>query len=90
MADSKHMKRLKEILGAAADLNAASALLDWDMRTYMPPGSMESRSFQLASLEEAVHEKMTSRELGSLLRKLLSKDKTLTKFRRICFHTKGR
>ena len=70
MADSKHMKRLKEILGAAADLNAASALLDWDMRTYMPPGSMESRSFQLASLEEAVHEKMTSRELGSLLRKL--------------------
>lgn len=70
MADSKNMKRLKEILGSAADLNAASALLDWDMRTFMPPGAIESRSFQLATLEEAEHEKMTSRELGNLLRKL--------------------
>lgn len=70
MADSKNMEKLKEILGAAADLNAASALLDWDMRTYMSPGSIESRSFQLATLEEAGHEKMTSRELGKLLEKL--------------------
>ena len=70
MTDSKHMKQLKEILGAAADLSAASALLDWDMRTFMPRNSIESRSFQIATLEEAEHEKMTSRKLGTLLRKL--------------------
>ena len=70
MAVSNNMKQLQEILGIAADLNAASALLDWDMRICMPPGAMESRSFLLATLEEAEHEKMTSRKLGTILRKL--------------------
>lgn len=70
MTESNHMKQLRELLGAAADLHAASALLDWDMRTFMPPGAAESRSFQLATLEEAEHELLTSRRLGNLLRNL--------------------
>ncbi len=67
----KHdLEKLKTILGTASDLHAASALLDWDMRTYMSPGSIESRSLQLATLEELTHETMTTAKLGKLLEKL--------------------
>jgi len=67
MNESKNMAGLKRILGAASDLSAVSELLDWDMRTYMPPGAIDSRSFQIATIQEAAHEKMTSPQLGKLL-----------------------
>lgn len=70
MSFAKDMEKLKTILGTASDLHAASALLDWDMRTYMSPGSIDSRSLQLATLEELAHEKMTSAGLGRLLERL--------------------
>lgn len=70
MSFAKDMEKLKTILGTASDLHAATALLDWDMRTYMAPGSIDSRSRQLATLEELAHKTMTSAELGKLLEKL--------------------
>ena len=67
MSFAKDMEKLKTILGTASDLHAATALLDWDMRTYMAPGSIDSRSRQLATLEELAHKTMTSAELGKLV-----------------------
>ena len=77
MSFAEKLERLKNILGAVSDLRAASELLDWDMRTYMAPGSIDSRSLQLATLGEIAHEKITSREFGKLIGKLQRKAKKL-------------
>ena len=70
MTESKNMTAFKRILGAVSDLCASAELLDWDMHTFMPPGSIDSRSHQIATLQETAHEKMVSPELGKLLGKL--------------------
>lgn len=77
MSFAEKLEKLKNILGAVSDLRAASELLDWDMRTYMAPGSIDSRSLQLATLGEIAHEKITSREFGKLIGKLQRKAKKL-------------
>ncbi len=77
MSFAEKLEKLKNILGAVSDLRAASELLDWDMRTYMAPGSIDSRSLQLATLGEIAHEKITSREFGKLIGKLRHKAKKL-------------
>ena len=77
MSFAEKLEKLKNILGAVSDLRAASELLDWDMRTYMAPGSIDSRSLQLATLGETAHEKTTSREFGKLIGKLARKAKKL-------------
>lgn len=61
------LKRLKELLAEIADIQAASALLDWDQQTYMPPGGVESRGDQLSTLDRIAHIKNTSPEIGNLL-----------------------
>ena len=61
MSFAEKLEKLKNILGAVSDLRAASELLDWDMRTYMAPGSIDSRSLQLATLGEIAHEKNSIR-----------------------------
>jgi len=61
------LKRLKQLLAEIADIQAASALLDWDQQTYMPPGGVESRGDQLSTLDRIAHIKSTSPEIGNLL-----------------------
>ena len=65
-------KQLRTYLGEVMDLAATAELLGWDQQTYMPPGSNEGRSMQLATLSRLTHEKFTSDELGSALEDLKS------------------
>jgi carboxypeptidase Taq len=64
------IQQLKTILGEIADLNHASAVLDWDQQTYMPSGGAEARGNQLALLGRLAHVRKTSPELGKLLEEL--------------------
>ena len=58
---------LKQQLGIVSDLHAATAVLEWDQETYMPPGSIEARAEQLTTLARLSHEKFTSEAIGRLL-----------------------
>ncbi len=71
------MDQLKRILGVVADLNGATALLDWDQQTYMPPGGVENRGFQIGTLSSLAHSKFTSDEVGALLEELKPYAETL-------------
>ena len=62
--------QLRELLGQVVDLNAAQALLSWDQETYMPPGGLNARAQQLATLGKLAHERFVSDEVGRLLEEL--------------------
>jgi carboxypeptidase Taq len=72
MPYSEYTSRLSRL----ADISYSSAVLNWDMETYMPVKSAERRSQQLATLSGLVHERFTSDDMGALLEKL-SIDNTL-------------
>lgn len=59
-----------------ADINYASAVLNWDQETYMPPKGAAYRAQQLATLAGISHEMATNKELGQLLENL-EKDASL-------------
>ena len=65
MADK--LEHLKQYLATLSDLYASMSVLSWDQQTYMPPGGVEARAEQLATLSGLAHEKATSAELGELL-----------------------
>ncbi|MFZ0531821.1 MAG: carboxypeptidase M32 [Anaerolineales bacterium] len=67
MQPEQRLQKLKALLAEIADLNYASALLDWDQQTYMPPGGAENRGHQLATLQQIAHTKFVSDEIGKLL-----------------------
>jgi carboxypeptidase Taq len=58
--------RLREIY----DLDAASALLNWDLSTQMPKGGGDARARQMALLSRLSHERLTHPELAKLLDEL--------------------
>jgi carboxypeptidase Taq len=60
---SKAECRLHELWGELRDLHAASALLEWDQETKMPPAGHRRRGEVLAMLAGQVHRGMTSPEL---------------------------
>jgi carboxypeptidase Taq len=64
--------KLLERLGEMIDLQEAAALLAWDQETYMPPGAAQNRAQQLATLNQLVHQKFTSDEIGELIEALKS------------------
>ena len=61
------LNQLKALLAEIANLNAANAILNWDQLVNMPGGAAEDRGEQIATLENIVHAKATSDELGKLL-----------------------
>ena len=65
---SDKYQQLRDFLGEIFDLEAASDVLQWDLRTYMPPGGNSVRAMQIATLERLAHEKFTSDELGATLK----------------------
>ena len=71
------LDQLKRILGVVADLNGATALLGWDQQTYMPPGGVENRGYQIGTLSSLSHSKFVSDEVGSLLEDLKPYAETL-------------
>ncbi len=60
-----------------ADIQYASAVLNWDQESYMPPKGATFRAQQLSTLAGIGHELATSKELGELLNKL-SEDTSLS------------
>ena len=64
---SRKLGALKDILAEASDLSHAALLLEWDQETYMPPGGIQSRAEQLATLSRLSHVRFTSDEVGGLL-----------------------
>lgn len=53
-----------------ADVNAASAMLQWDQETYLPQGGARFRGQQLSTLSELAHELFSDAALGDLLQEL--------------------
>lgn len=68
---SANYSKLHEHLKKASLLEAASGLLSWDMETYMPSGSGQSRSEQKAYLSELAHHALTCGKYKGLLQKLI-------------------
>ena len=66
----KKLLDLRQRLGEIADLNAASAVLNWDQATYMPKGGGAARGRQCATLNRIAHEKSIDPALGRLLDQL--------------------
>lgn len=66
----EQLQQLKDILAEVDDLMRAAAVLQWDLETYMPPGGVEARSQQLATLERLAHARFVSEEVGRLLEDL--------------------
>ena len=64
------LAKLKSLLAETADLGAASALLNWDQLVNMPSGGAEDRGEQIATVEQILHAKSTSDEIGGLLEDL--------------------
>jgi carboxypeptidase Taq len=68
--DAERFERLLAALREVADLEAASALLDWDEQTVMPPGAAEVRGAQGATVSRLAHERFTRPEVGEWLEAL--------------------
>jgi len=61
------LDRLREALGEVSDLERAVEVLVWDQETNMPPGGVEDRANQTATLSRLAHERFTAGEVGRLL-----------------------
>ncbi|MEI7767770.1 MAG: carboxypeptidase M32 [Phycisphaerae bacterium] len=57
------LTRLRQI----HNLNQASAVLNWDQRTYMPAQGADARARQLSTLAELAHAQMVARDTQDLL-----------------------
>ncbi len=66
------LTQLKKILAEVSDLYSATALLEWDQQTYMPPGGVSARSNQMGTLSSLGHARFVSEEVGALLEELKS------------------
>ncbi|HEY8381257.1 MAG TPA: carboxypeptidase M32 [Microvirga sp.] len=52
------LEALRREIGAVNDVLCAASLLVWDSRTMMPPGAVEARGRQIATLMEAARERL--------------------------------
>ncbi len=57
-----------------ADVKYASAVLQWDQETYLPPKGNDFRGQQIATLNEIAHQQFTDEKLGGLLLDLNAKE----------------
>ncbi len=67
-----------------ADVKYASAVLQWDQETYLPPKGNDFRGQQIATLSEIAHQQFTDKKMGELLEEMSSReDLTATEKRNI-------
>ncbi len=64
-------------LNQLQDLEAATALLEWDQSTHMPSGGAAARGRQIATLRQLTHQHLTHPELGQLLEDLSDYERRL-------------
>lgn len=69
--------KYRALMSKIADIQYASAVLNWDQETYMPPKGAAFRAQQLSTLAGIGHELAVSEELGNLLNDL-SRDVSLS------------
>ncbi len=62
----KFIEFVKEI----SDLEMVMSLLDWDQETYMPPGAINMRARQTATVSGILHDWTTSKKMGRYLERL--------------------
>lgn len=75
MEDSKKLyEQYKQTLQKIADVKYASAVLQWDQETYLPPKGNDFRGRQIATLSELAHQQFTDEQFGNLLNELVTKD----------------
>lgn len=65
-----------------ADVKYASAVLQWDQETYLPPKGNHFRGRQIATLNELAHQQFANEKTGALLTELLGKNDLSEKQRR--------
>jgi carboxypeptidase Taq len=66
-----------------ADVKYASAVLQWDQETYLPPNGAKFRGRQLSTLSEISHRMFSDEELGKVLGELKSQELPLIQKRNI-------
>ena len=66
-----------------ADVKHASAVLQWDQETYLPPKGAKFRGKQISTLSEISHRMFSDDELGRILTELMSKDLSLKEKRNV-------
>jgi carboxypeptidase Taq len=72
--NSKELYNLyKTKMQKIADVKYASAVLQWDQETYLPPKGKDIRGRQLATLTEMAHQQFTDDSTGALLNELVAK-----------------
>lgn len=64
----------KKIFQEIADIKYASAVLQWDQETYLPPKGTDARGRQIASLNELAHKLFTAESTGNVLYELMSRN----------------
>lgn len=64
---SNNFERYLEKTRTLVDINAASAVLNWDQETYMPDGAALGRAEQIATLSALVHQMSVSNDYRDLL-----------------------
>ena len=57
-----------------ADVKYASAVLQWDQQTYLPPKGNNFRGRQIATLSEIAHQQFTDEKSGALILELNAKE----------------
>ncbi len=57
-----------------ADVKYATAVLQWDQETYLPPKGSDIRGRQIATLSEIAHQHFTDNKIGALLNELIGRD----------------
>jgi carboxypeptidase Taq len=67
---SSYVTKMQQI----ADVKYASAVLQWDQETYLPPKGNAFRGRQIATLNELAHQQFANEETGALLQELLMKN----------------
>ena len=65
-----------------ADVRHASAVLQWDQETHLPPKGAAFRGQQISTLSEISHQLFSEEELGNLLQELLGNDGLLPEQKR--------
>ena len=58
---------LSRAMAEVKALGGASALLQWDQETYMPPSGAEARGEQLAAIQGTLHERLTAPAVAEAL-----------------------
>ncbi|MCB0756564.1 MAG: hypothetical protein KDB98_13270, partial [Flavobacteriales bacterium] len=61
-----------ELLSEISDISHATALLHWDLETYMPKNGHARRAQQIGTLSKLAHQKITNPELKKLVDDLMA------------------